>query len=419
MRRGPLDEDARYDLDATDELPVLDLAAAAAREDIDDDPLSRTGDWMPLPAEEAGEDPLSTTGEWTPPAASPAPADEAIAALTSTLREKSFAIARLERELEAARAEAPRARRARPDDVAVLEQRLAAVERERLALAAQHDERRAELTAADEEVAKLRASLGHLQGRLADSEGELAAARHRLTAETARVAEQAGEIAQLTALLEARAAEEASPAGGGRLEAMLEAELRAVREELGDARLHAARLLEQLRWREAFGRLEDDVRAAGAAPAPADARIAELEAKLRARSAELQALRASLESPAPAAGQLQQPAAQAAARGVLPKRYLVRLDDASAPLRVLAQERVTVGRTADNDLQLDEEWMSRHHAVLRLAPDATVVEDCGSTNGVFVNGHRVRRELLRDGDELGFGKARFRFQVHRPGGSRD
>jgi pSer/pThr/pTyr-binding forkhead associated (FHA) protein len=97
----------------------------------------------------------------------------------------------------------------------------------------------------------------------------------------------------------------------------------------------------------------------------------------------------------------------------------VRLDDPHAPLQVLAQERISIGRTADNELQIEEDWMSRRHATLRLGADATIVEDCGSTNGVFVNGRRIRRELLHDGDEIAFGKARFRFQVHRPGGSRD
>lgn len=142
-----------------------------------------------------------------------------------------------------------------------------------------------------------------------------------------------------------------------------------------------------------------------------------LEARIDRLAAALDAVRAGDAVPALERGD--RPPRAAETRAALPKRYLVRLDDASAPLQVLAQERISVGRTPDNDLQLDEDWVSRHHATLRLGPDATIVEDNGSTNGVFVNGKRVRRELLHDGDELAFGHAVFRFQVHRPGGARD
>ena len=56
-----------------------------------------------------------------------------------------------------------------------------------------------------------------------------------------------------------------------------------------------------------------------------------------------------------------------------------------------------------------ESYISGRHAVLRLGPDVTLVEDSGSTNGVFVNGRRVQRDVLRDGDVVSFGRARFRF----------
>jgi hypothetical protein len=405
MEHRPQDSRTDYDLDSTDELPVLDRALAAA---ATDDDLSATGEWPPLTepqAEPAGDDPLSTTGEW-PPLEAPGDrlagtSDEAIAALTTTLREKSFAIARLERELEAARAAARRQVRASPAEVAVLERRLAEVEQQRLALAAQHDQRGARLAAAEEALAAERTRHAILEAaaeaRLVEREAALIEAETRLAAESMRAGALQAEVERLKAELAERASPRAGHDGGAVGQAQA-AELRRLREELREARLHADRLLEQLRSREALRRYGEDLRSAGAAPQVPQAAVI----------------------PA-ASGATAPPAADSAPppRATLPRRYLVRLDEPGAPLQVLAQERIRVGRTAENDLRLDEIWMSRHHATLRLGAETTVVEDAGSTNGVFVNGRRVRREFLRDGDELAFGKARFRFHVHRPGGARD
>jgi hypothetical protein len=402
MGRRPTDRRAEDDLEGTDELPVLDLGAAG----VDDDPLSSTGEWEPLDAD-----------------AEPArDADDAISALTSVLREKSFAISRLERELEALRDGTGRLQRAGPQDLAELEARLAQVERERLSLAAQHDERRAAFTAAEERLAALSADLAEARAALAAATalaGERTAAAERLAKQLeTRTAEViTAELQRDRERLEARidellAALESARVGHGVLardrdewrsrEQERSAEVRALREELRRAGLHAERLLEQLRSHEAQRRQSADVREAGRKRP-----VAELPMEAAAEPPNGQAL-ATPPAPAPAP-----------MRAVLPKRYLVRLDDPSAPLRVLATERVAVGRTPENDLQVDEHWISRHHAVLRLGPESTIVEDAGSTNGVFVNGRRVRRELLRDGDEVAFGKARFRFQVHRPGATRD
>jgi chromosome segregation ATPase len=73
-------------------------------------------------------------------------------------------------------------------------------------------------------------------------------------------------------------------------------------------------------------------------------------------------------------------------------------------------KRTTIGRTPDNDIQVDTTFISRHHAVLLSNPDQCVVEDLNSTNGVMVNGRPVNRQALRDGDLLTVGKSEFRYQ---------
>jgi hypothetical protein len=80
--------------------------------------------------------------------------------------------------------------------------------------------------------------------------------------------------------------------------------------------------------------------------------------------------------------------------------------------------KTSVGRTPDNDLQIDAKFISRRHAVILAGPVHTVIEDLNSTNGVLVNGQRVTRQTLKDGDELVFGRARYRFAVRRAGEKR-
>jgi general secretion pathway protein A len=71
----------------------------------------------------------------------------------------------------------------------------------------------------------------------------------------------------------------------------------------------------------------------------------------------------------------------------------------------LVPGRKVVGRTPDNDLQIDSKFISRHHCQLVTGADGvTVIEDLNSTNGIMVRGQRVRRHTLRDGDVVGIGQ---------------
>ena len=73
-----------------------------------------------------------------------------------------------------------------------------------------------------------------------------------------------------------------------------------------------------------------------------------------------------------------------------------------------------VAKIAELDLQLDAKFISRHHAVILVGPINTVIEDLNSTNGVQVNGRRVTRQTLRDGDQVVIGRAHYRFAVRKP-----
>ena len=66
--------------------------------------------------------------------------------------------------------------------------------------------------------------------------------------------------------------------------------------------------------------------------------------------------------------------------------------------RELRPGRLVIGRTPDNDLQIDSKFISRHHCQIVTQPDSCVIEDLNSTNGIYVKLKRVRRHNLNDGD---------------------
>ncbi len=70
----------------------------------------------------------------------------------------------------------------------------------------------------------------------------------------------------------------------------------------------------------------------------------------------------------------------------------------------LHKGRTIIGRTPDNDLQIDSRFVSRHHCQVVTKVNACIVEDLNSTNGIVVKSKRVRRHNLNDGDVITIGK---------------
>lgn len=75
-----------------------------------------------------------------------------------------------------------------------------------------------------------------------------------------------------------------------------------------------------------------------------------------------------------------------------------------------------LGRNADNDIRLEDNSVSRHHAQIHRGPDgAYVVSDLNSLNGVFVNGRQVQSSQLKEGDKLEIGDVALMFRLDSPG----
>ncbi len=71
---------------------------------------------------------------------------------------------------------------------------------------------------------------------------------------------------------------------------------------------------------------------------------------------------------------------------------------------------MTIGRLSGSDIVLSDPNISRQHAELHAMGDNYQLIDLGSTNGCKVNGQRIERHVLRDGDELTFGPIKLRFR---------
>ena len=85
-------------------------------------------------------------------------------------------------------------------------------------------------------------------------------------------------------------------------------------------------------------------------------------------------------------------------------RILVALEGQAVVERPLRPGRLIIGRTSDNDLQIDSKFVSRHHCQIVTTLDSCVIEDLNSTNGIFVKAKRVRKHNLNDGDVVIIGK---------------
>jgi hypothetical protein len=76
----------------------------------------------------------------------------------------------------------------------------------------------------------------------------------------------------------------------------------------------------------------------------------------------------------------------------------------------LFKNRLTIGRTPHNDIQLDAQFISRRHAVIVTEKKGTRIVDWGSRNGVFINDKRVSEQLLKNGDVVTIGTTDFRYE---------
>jgi len=73
------------------------------------------------------------------------------------------------------------------------------------------------------------------------------------------------------------------------------------------------------------------------------------------------------------------------------------------------KEEYVIGRTSDADIPLADRKVSRKHCKIVRRGDRYIIVDLGSRNGTFLSGKKVRRHLLKDGDQIQVGMSRLLF----------
>ena len=75
----------------------------------------------------------------------------------------------------------------------------------------------------------------------------------------------------------------------------------------------------------------------------------------------------------------------------------------------LIKERMTLGRKAHNDIQIDNLAISGEHAAVVTILNDSFLEDLNSTNGTLVNGQTVKKHFLKNGDVIELGKYKLKY----------
>jgi chromosome segregation ATPase len=87
---------------------------------------------------------------------------------------------------------------------------------------------------------------------------------------------------------------------------------------------------------------------------------------------------------------------------------LIRMDGDRSISHTLGR-RTRIGRAPGCELHIDSSSVSRHHALILAGTREAIIEDLNSTNGVILNGRKVTRQVLNDGDILTLGEIQFRY----------
>jgi pSer/pThr/pTyr-binding forkhead associated (FHA) protein len=106
-------------------------------------------------------------------------------------------------------------------------------------------------------------------------------------------------------------------------------------------------------------------------------------------------------------------------KGYAMPEIIVKYDDKVVERFVTEKKRISVGRTNDNDIVLENRGVSRKHALIEFNNNAAVVIDNESLNGTFVNSRKISEELLRENDSITIGKYTLVFKSEEDGEAED
>ena len=92
-------------------------------------------------------------------------------------------------------------------------------------------------------------------------------------------------------------------------------------------------------------------------------------------------------------------------------KLVVSLDGVVIKEVQITKDKTTLGRRPYNDIVIDNLAVSGEHAVLQMAGHDVFIEDLNSTNGTYINGKAVKKQLLAHNDTVEVGKYKIKFMV--------
>jgi len=90
-------------------------------------------------------------------------------------------------------------------------------------------------------------------------------------------------------------------------------------------------------------------------------------------------------------------------------KLIVSIDGVVVKEVQLTRDRSTLGRRPYNDIVIDNLAVSGEHAVIHLSSGQATLEDLGSTNGTYVNGKAIKKQLLAHDDTIEVGKYKVKY----------
>jgi len=103
------------------------------------------------------------------------------------------------------------------------------------------------------------------------------------------------------------------------------------------------------------------------------------------------------------------PAAPATASSASPEHPII---DVDGDKWLLTEPVTVIGRGSEADIVVNDSGVSRRHLELRITPTGVIATDLGSTNGSFVEGHRIDAATLLDGNQIVIGRTKILFWTH-------
>jgi pSer/pThr/pTyr-binding forkhead associated (FHA) protein len=92
-------------------------------------------------------------------------------------------------------------------------------------------------------------------------------------------------------------------------------------------------------------------------------------------------------------------------------KLVVSLDGVVVKEVQITKDKTTLGRRPYNDIVIDNLAVSGEHAVLQMVGNDVFIEDLNSTNGTYINGKAVKKQLLAHNDTVEIGKYKIKFLV--------